>query len=58
MSSPIVAAVAALAWSTNPGWTNSAIRDKVEATTDPVGVIGTDWAHGRVNAYNAVKPLP
>ncbi|CCQ47166.1 subtilisin BPN' [Pseudarthrobacter siccitolerans] len=58
MSSPIVAAVAALAWSTNPGWTNSDVRAKVEATTDPVGVIGVDWAHGRVNAYNAVKPLP
>ncbi|WP_455833594.1 S8 family serine peptidase [Pseudarthrobacter siccitolerans] len=58
MSSPIVAAVAALAWSTNPGWTSSDVRAKVEATTDPVGVIGVDWAHGRVNAYNAVKPLP
>ena len=58
MASPIVAAVAALAWSANPGWTNSAIREKVEFSTDPVGDIGTDWAHGRVNAYNAVKPLP
>jgi thermitase len=54
MSSPIVAAVVALAWSANPTLTNSDIRAKVESTTDPVGVIGTDWAHGRVNAYNAV----
>lgn len=58
MSSPIVAAVVALARSANPGWTNSEIRAKVELSADPVGVIGTDWAHGRVNAYNAVKPLP
>jgi len=56
MASPIVAAVAALAWSANPGWKNSAIREKVEFSTDRVGDIGTDWAHGRVNAYNAVKP--
>ncbi|WXK92141.1 S8 family serine peptidase [Pseudarthrobacter quantipunctorum] len=56
MSSPIVAAVVALARSASPGWTNSAIRNKVESSTDPVGAIGTDWAHGRVNAYNAVKP--
>jgi thermitase len=54
MASPIVAAVAALARSANPGATNADIRAKVESTTDPVGVIGTDWAHGRVNANNAV----
>lgn len=56
MASPIVAAVAALARSANPGATNADIRAKVESTTDPVGDIGTDWAHGRVNAYNAVSP--
>lgn len=55
MASPIVAAVAALARSANPGGTNSDIRAKVESTTDSVGPIGTDWAHGRVNAYNAVR---
>ena len=53
MSSPIVAAVAALAWSANPGASNSVIRAKVESTTDPVGDIGADWAHGRVNAERA-----
>jgi thermitase len=56
MASPIVAAVAALARSANPAGTNSDIRAKVESTTDAVGAIGTDWAHGRVNAYNAVRP--
>ncbi|ELT43303.1 S8 family serine peptidase [Arthrobacter nitrophenolicus] len=54
MSSPIVAAVAALAWSANPGASNSEVRAKVESSTDPVGRIGTDWANGRVNADKAV----
>jgi thermitase len=54
MASPIVAAVAALARSANPGATNADIRAKVESTTDPVGVIGSDWAHGRVNACKVV----
>lgn len=54
MASPIVAAVAALARSTNPGGTPSDIRAKVESTTDTVGAIGTDWAHGRVNACRVV----
>ena len=57
MASPIVAAVAALARSANPGGTNSDIRAKVESTTDAVGAIGTDWAHGRVNACRAVGAL-
>ncbi|MDQ0733059.1 S8 family serine peptidase [Arthrobacter sp. B1I2] len=55
MASPIVAAVAALARSAHPGFTNLDIRAKVESTTDTVGVIGTDWAHGRVNADRAVR---
>lgn len=54
MASPIVAAVAALARSANPSATNADIRAKVESTTDPVGVIGSDWAHGRVNACKVV----
>ncbi|MFF1883449.1 S8 family serine peptidase [Pseudarthrobacter sp. NPDC058196] len=54
MASPIVAAVAALARSANPGGTNSDIRTKIESTTDSVGAIGTDWAHGRVNACRVV----
>ncbi|MGC0238282.1 S8 family serine peptidase [Arthrobacter sp. SD76] len=53
MASPIVAATVALTWSANPGASNSVVRAKVESSTDPAGDIG-DWAHGRVNAYNAV----
>jgi thermitase len=54
MSAPIVAAVVALAWNAHPTLTNSLVREKVESTTDPAGTIGTDWAHGRVNADRAV----
>ncbi|WP_426939305.1 S8 family serine peptidase [Pseudarthrobacter sp. S3] len=55
VSSAIVAATAALAWSTNPGAGSSAIRAKVESTADKIGGTGTFWANGRVNAFNAVK---
>lgn len=55
MSSPIVAATAALAWSSNPGATPISIRSKVESTADKIAGTGTTWAHGRVNAHSAVR---
>ncbi|TLM80972.1 peptidase S8 [Pseudarthrobacter sp. NamE2] len=55
MSAPIVAAVAALVWSTNPAATQTAVRGKVESTADKKAGHETYWAHGRVNAHNAVK---
>ncbi|WP_324644474.1 S8 family serine peptidase [Pseudarthrobacter sp. LT1] len=55
MSSAIVAAAAALAWSAHPGATNASIRADVESTADEVAGTGTDWAYGRVNAAAAVK---
>lgn len=54
MASPIVAAVAALAWSANPTASNSAVRAKVEASTNTIEGVGTFWMHGRVNADLAV----
>ena len=54
MSSPIVAATAALAWSANPAATNTSIRTKVQSTADKIGGTGTYWANGRVNACRAV----
>jgi thermitase len=55
MASPIVAAVAALAWSTNPGATQTSVRTKVESTAEKKTGQETYWAHGRVNANNAVR---
>jgi thermitase len=55
MSSPIVAATAALAMSSHPGATNTSIRAIVESSADDeVLGTGTYWAHGRVNAFDAV----
>ncbi|WP_142057694.1 S8 family serine peptidase [Pseudarthrobacter sp. B4EP4b] len=54
MSSPIVAAAVALAWSANPTASNSAVRAKVEASTNTIEGVGTFWTHGRVNADLAV----
>ncbi len=56
MSSPIVAAVAALAWSARADATNSSVRNKVQSTADKIYGTGTSWAHGRVNANKAVRP--
>lgn len=53
MSSPIVAAVAALVWNTPAGSSMTSVRAKLESTADPVGK-GTYWANGRVNACKAV----
>jgi thermitase len=55
MSSAIVAAAAALAWSADPGATHTSIRAKVESTADKIDGTGTYWAHGRVNANNVVR---
>jgi thermitase len=54
MSSPIVAATVALAWSADPAATNTIIRGKVQSTADKIGGTGTYWANGRVNACRAV----
>ncbi len=55
MSSPIVAGVAALAWSSHAGATNTSVRNNVESTADKISGTGNYWAHGRVNAYDAVQ---
>jgi thermitase len=55
MASPIVAAAAALAWSSHTGSTNTSVRANVESTADKIPGTGTYWAYGRVNAYNAVR---
>ena len=55
MSSAIVAATAALAWSRNAGATSEAIRAKVESTAEKKTGQETYWKYGRVNAYNAVR---
>ncbi|MGX1162001.1 thermitase [Arthrobacter sp. SLBN-100] len=54
MASPIVAAVAALTWSTAAGTSNAAVRAKVESTAEKITGTGSSWAYGRVNAYRAV----
>lgn len=57
MASPVVAGVAALVWSSPAGTDNDAVRAKVESTADPINGTGTNWAHGRVNACEAVAGI-
>jgi thermitase len=55
MASPVVAGVAALAWSKLAAPSNASVREKVEATAEPIPGTGPYWAHGRVNALEAVR---
>jgi thermitase len=54
MAAPIVAAVAALVWSTDPTATPDAVRDRVESTAEKKPGQDLDWKYGRVNACLAV----
>lgn len=55
MAAPHAAGVAGLAWSSAPaGATAQEIRDKIEATADPVAGTGAYWSKGRVNACKAL----
>jgi thermitase len=58
MSSPIVAAVAALVWSTDPSAPVASVRDRVESTAEMKTGQETYWEHGRVNACKAVPGCP
>ncbi|QHK21833.1 S8 family serine peptidase [Pseudarthrobacter psychrotolerans] len=58
MASPIVAAVAALAWSSHTGATNASVRANVETTAEKITGQDSYWAYGRVNACKAVGGCP
>jgi thermitase len=55
MSTPIVAGVVGLIWSTNYGTSASAVRTRLESTADKIAGTGIYWSAGRVNAANAVS---
>ena len=59
MASPIVAAVAALAWSSHADATNASVRANIETTADTENIDGegTYWKYGRVNANDAVRQV-
>ena len=54
MSTPFVSGLAALVWATEYGNSNSAVRDRIEATCDAIPGTGEYWIHGRINACKAV----
>lgn len=56
MSTPVVAGVAALVWSSQYGTSAAAVRTRLESTADKISGTGTYWSSGRVNAANAVAP--
>lgn len=55
MAAPIVAGIAALAWSSHAGATNASVRGNLESTAELKPGMEPYWAHGRVNANLAVR---
>ncbi|MBI1886390.1 MAG: S8 family serine peptidase [Chloroflexi bacterium] len=55
MATPHVAGAAALVWATCYGTSASSVRNRIESTADAISGTGSLWAHGRVNAFKAVK---
>ncbi|OGH07687.1 MAG: hypothetical protein A2W22_00435 [Candidatus Levybacteria bacterium RBG_16_35_11] len=55
MSTPIVAGVAGLVWTSNYNQSASSVRARIESTADRIPGTGTYWSAGRVNAENAVS---
>jgi thermitase len=55
-STPLVAGIAALLLSQNPGWTPAQVRDRLQSTADDKGKPGFDetFGYGRVNACRAL----
>ncbi len=55
-ATPIVAGVAALLLSQNPGWSPTKVRNRLQTTADDLGPPGFDnkFGHGRVNACKAL----
>lgn len=59
MATPMASAVAGLIWSV-PAYNTSAVavRNRLESTADKIDGTGIYWLKGRVNAANAISPLP
>jgi len=59
-ASPLVAAIAALVLSQEPGLTVAQLTDRLRGTADDLGAAGVDpvFGSGRVNALRAVNAMP
>jgi cell division septation protein DedD len=57
MATPFVSGTAALVWARNLCQSNACVRNQLESTADHIPGTGSNWAWGRINAYNAVKNL-
>lgn len=59
MATPHVAAVAALVWSANPGWSAAQVREALQASAEDLGVPGRDdsYGYGLVRARSALEWL-
>jgi thermitase len=55
MATPVVAGLASLTWSKNLAASNNTVINRIYSTSDKIAGTGTNWVHGRVNAYNAVN---
>jgi len=54
MATPFVSGVAGLVFGQHPDWTNTQVRNKLEASADKISGTGFYWKYGRINACGAV----
>ena len=54
MAAPHVSGLAGLIASIHSDWSNTQIRNKLQASVDPVTGTGVYWSNGRINACKAV----
>lgn len=56
MATPVVASLAGLLFSIDPGLTVAEVRSVIESSTDPIGTANTS-KFGRINAFTAVQKV-
>ncbi|MCL4418616.1 S8 family peptidase [Patescibacteria group bacterium] len=54
MATPFVSGLAGLVFGDHPTWTNTQVRNKLEASADKISGTGFYWQYGRINACAAV----
>lgn len=55
MATPFVSALSSLVFSSNPSFSNSDVRSKIESSAEKIAKTGTYWINGRIDACAALN---
>lgn len=55
MATPFVTGLAGLTFGHNPTWTNSQVRNQIEAAADKIAGTGIYWKYGRINVCKTLN---